>query len=63
MSGFRELLEAFRPGRVWEAAAIGSLAVWSWIAFAVTGDVWGLGGGVAFTVGVVLLGLDAWRQR
>ena len=63
MNGFREFVEAVRPGRVWEAAAVGSLAVWSWVEFAVTGDVWGLGGGVAFTVGAVALGRAAWRKR
>lgn len=63
MNGFREFVEAVRPGRVWEAAAVGSLAVWSWVEFAVTGDVWGLGGGVAFTVGAVVLGRAAWRKH
>ena len=63
MSGMREIVEAFRPGRVWEAAAVGSLAVWSWIEFAVTGDLWGLGGGIAFTVGALTLVARARRNR
>ena len=63
MSGFREFVEAVRPGRVWEAAAVGSLALWSWIEFAVTGDLWGLGGGVVFAAAAVMLALNARRKR
>ena len=63
MSGFRDFVEAVRPGRVWETAAIGVLGVFSWIQFAVTGDLWGLGGGVAFSAGAVILGRDAWGKR
>ena len=63
MSGFRDLVEAVRPGRVWEAAAVGSLALWSWVEFFVTGDLWGLGGGVAFGVAAIVLGGNARRKR
>jgi hypothetical protein len=63
VSRVREFLEAVRPGRGWEAAAVASLAVWSWLVFAVTGDPWGLGGGVAFTIGAIVLGREAWRKR
>jgi hypothetical protein len=63
VNGFREFVEAVRPGRVWEAAAVGSLAVWSWVEFALTGDLWGLGGGVAFAAAAVMLGLNARRKR
>ena len=52
-----------RPGRVWETAAIGLLGFFSWIQFALTGDLWGLGGGIAFTAGAFILGRDAWRKR
>lgn len=63
MSAFRDFVETVRPGRVWETAWIAVLGVFSWIQFAVTGDLWGLGGGVAFTAAAVLLGRGAWRKR
>ncbi len=63
MSAFREFVEAVRPGRVWETAAVGVLGVCSWIQFAVTGDIWGLAGGIAFTAGAVFLSLEARRKR
>ena len=63
MSGLRDFVEAIRPGRVWEVAAVASLALWSWVEFFVTGDPWGLGGGIAFTVGAVVLGRNARRRR
>jgi hypothetical protein len=62
VSGLRDFAEAIRPGRVWEAAAVGSLALWSWVEFFVTGDRWGLGGGIAFTVGAIVLGRNAWSR-
>jgi hypothetical protein len=62
VSSFREFVAAVRPGRLWETAAIGVLGVCSWIQFAVTGDIWGLTGGVAFTAGAVFLFLEARRK-
>ncbi len=63
MSAVRDFVEAVRPGRVWETAALGALGVCSWIQFAVTGDLWGLAGGIAFTACAVILAIDAWRKR
>ena len=63
MNGFREAVERFRPGRWWEAAAVASLALWSWIEFFVTGDLWGLAGGAAFTGVAITLARNAWRSR
>jgi hypothetical protein len=59
----REVVERLRPGRGWETAAVASLALWSWIEFFVTGDLWGLAGGVAFAVAAGALVLNARRGR
>ena len=63
MSPVRDFLEAIRPGRVWEIAAVGMLAVWSWLVFFVTGDLWGLGGGIAFTIGALVLTRLTWGKQ